>query len=377
MKDNSKKENEAKEMVAEEGTIESNVVNGDPENESAVKKNNTDADVKNTSAEAETTTDLTQTEQPMTESFYYMGTDSTAVNDIAFIETESSDAEAVDAWLSKVVKPGKAQKRVKTQMIQSGIALTENLVAESNKIINVAAKNFADNAIIIGTICLKLKELNRGSGTPWEVMAEEKMPFLSTRNRQKFMMLAKRTDCHGLTHLGVDRMEKMCSVTKASEGDNPIGTLLDKYQIPHDETSELDMADFKKSVDAAVASERLLKKDLEVSFDSVKNAINAGVKVDKSMIGRLKDIQKCEGNPETLLEDLATNQGAEDPGEAAKKRFKDFNTLSARLIKTVDYIIRATDYLDDLDDDTFVDLFNKIKELQVAANIDLEEEVEA
>ena len=317
-------------------------------------------------------------EEPGEETLPYMGMDSTAFIDIAFVKIDEPDEsiKTVNDWLNKKIKPGKAQKSTRTKMFQTGIDLAKNLVAESNKIINVAAKNFADNAIIIGTICLKLKELNRSSGIPWEVKAEESMPFLNKRNRQKFMLLAKRKDCHAFSYLGVDRMETLCSLTKTSEEDSPIGALLDKYSIPYDEKSELNMEEFKKSVDAAVSTERLLKNGFDFSFDRVKDVTNAGVKIDKSVIKRLKEIQKCEGNPETLIKDLATNQGADDPEETSEKRLQDFNTLSERLIKSMDYIIKNVDLLDNLDSDTFVNLLNKLLELKNAAKIDIETEAE-
>jgi helix-turn-helix protein len=177
--------------------------------------------------------------------------------------------------------------------------------------------------------------------------------------------------------LGVDRLEVLCSLTKDSEEKDPVSALLEKYAIPFDQTSEVNMTEFKNKVDAAISNERLLKKGLQIDFDLVANAINAKVGIDKALIKKLKDIQDCEGKPETHLRTLTLSQGSDDPETEAKKRFQDFNSLSSRLVKTIDYIINNRDHLDSLDKDIFVYLYGKIEELRQASNIVIEEKPEA
>jgi len=332
---------------------------------------------KSPGAESETVTNVIQPQEPLTESLTYMGMDTTAMIDISNIEIEDESENRVADWIDKVAKPKDGQKLDKDTVIQEGIGLVQGLVAESNKLINIAAKNYADRAIDIGAACIILKELTRGFDKPWGVWAEENLPFLGKRNRQKFMMLANRKDCHGFTHLGVDRLEVLCSLTKDSEEKEPVSALLTKYSIPFDETSEVNMTEFRNKVDAAISNERLLKKGLRIDFDLVANAVNAKVSIDKALIKKLKDIQDCEGKPETHLRTLALSQGGDDPETEAKKRFQDFNSLSSRLVKTIDYIINNRDHLDSLDKDIFVYLYEKIEELREASNIEIEEKPEA
>ena len=332
---------------------------------------------KSPGAESETVTNVIQPQEPLTESLTYMGMDTTAMIDISNIEIEDESENRVADWIDKVAKPKDGQKLDKDTVIQEGIGLVQGLVAESNKLINIAAKNYADRAIDIGAACIILKELTRGFDKPWGVWAEENLPFLGKRNRQKFMMLANRKDCHGFTHLGVDRLEVLCSLTKDSEEKEPVSALLTKYSIPFDETSEVNMTEFRNKVDAAISNERLLKKGLRIDFDLVANAVNAKVSIDKALIKKLKDIQDCEGKPETHLRTLALSQGGDDPETEAKKRFQDFNSLSSRLVKTIDYIINNRDHLDGLDKDIFVYLYEKIEELREASNIEIEEKPEA
>ncbi len=336
-----------------------------------------DQPANNPSAESATVTEVLQPEEPMTESLTYMGMDSTAMIDIAFVETEDDGDNTMANWISKVAKPKDGQELDKDTVIQEGIGLVEGLIADANKLINIAAKNYADSAIDIGTACNFLKELTRGFDEPWGVWAEKNLPFLGKRNRQKFMMIANRTDCHDFTYLGVDRLEVLCSLTKDSEEKDPVSALLEKYAIPFNQTSEVNMTEFRNKVDAAISNERLLKKGLQIDFDLVANAINAKVGIDKALIKKLKDIQDCEGKPETYLRTLTLSQGSDDPETEAKKRFQDFNSLSARLLKTIDYIINNRDHLDSLDKDIFVYLYGKIEELRQASNIVIEEKPEA
>ena len=53
---------------------------------------------------------------------------------------------------------------------------------------------------------------------------------------------------------------------------------------------------------------------------------------------------------------------------------KDFNTLSTRLGKTIDYIIQDVDQIENVDWETYELLIQKLRELQEAAGV---EEAEA
>jgi hypothetical protein len=343
--------------------------NQDPQDETITTEQETDPDQSGLAPSP------VQIEEPLSEAMSYMGLDSTAVIDIAFVdEKPDRNRNAVAKWFDKIENPTKGKELTKSKINKTGIKLVERLVANSNMQLNLAAKNNAERALFIGNICLKLKEINRGSKVPWGVWAEENLPFLDKRNRQKYMLLAKRADCHPFTYLGIDRMEVLCSMTKISNEEDPIGALLGKYDIGFDSTSEINMNEFKKAIDAAISNERLIKNGVQVNFNLINSIVNIGVDVDKSMIKRLKDVQECGGNPETLLENLALNRGMDDPEPSGEKRLKDFNTLSTRLGKTIDYIIQDVDQIENVDWETYELLIQKLRELQEAAGV---EEAEA
>jgi len=329
-----------------------------------------------TDSEPETAAEVSQPPEPMSESLTYMGMDSTAVTDIAFIEIEDERDNSVAKWISEVAEPKDGQKPDKDTAIQQGIEFVEDLTAEANLVVNKAAKNHADCAIEIGTVCIFLKELTRGSDEPWGVWASKHLPFLARRNRQKFMNLAKRADCHDFTYLGVDRLDVLCSVTKDSTEKEPIKALFEKYSISFDETVEVNMTEFRNQIDAAVSNERLIKKGLEIDFSLVANAVNAKVGFDTALINKLKVIKDNEGKPEKYVKTLTIGQGSEGSDGGGEKRLQDFNSLSARLVKTIDYIVINEDHLDSLDKDIFINLYEKINALLTASGIEIEEKPE-
>jgi hypothetical protein len=336
-----------------------------------------DQPANNPSAESETFTEEIQPQDPMSESLTYMGMDSTAMTDIAFVEAVDDDDSPLDDWIAKLEKPEGDEKPDKDKAIREGLEIASNLTAEANKVINMAARNYAERAIEIGTVCIFLKELTRGSNEPWGVWAQTNLPFLGKRNRQKFMRLAKRSDCHDYTHLGVDRLDVLCSLTEDSAEEEPIKALFGKYDIPFDETSEVNMTEFRNQIDAAISNERLVKKDLEINFDLVKNAVDAKVNFNSAMIKKIKDIKDCDGNPETYIRNLTItqgsqgSQGSDDPDTDSQKRYQDFNSLSSQLVKTIDYIVKDTDHLDSLDKDIFINLYEKINALLTASGIEI------
>lgn len=318
----------------------------------------------------EVSTPAIQPSDPDPESWSYMGIDSSSPIEISSIEViDNEDRKAITSWVGQIKKPKKGQKLPTEQLINEGIELIRGISADANRLINEANKNFADRAIAIGQICLKLKELIRGSEKPWGAWAEENLPFIAKRNREKYMAIASRPDCWPFSFLGVDRLEMLCSVTRKMEGKDQIGDLLKKYKIPFDETMELNMSDFKTMIDAAINQERLVKSGLTINFNLVTNIINIGLDFDKSKIKQLKDVQECGGDTEKLVKKWILTGGKDDADESNEKRLQDFETLSNRLIQTIDYLISKTDQLDRVNRETFSSLLEKLTELQQAGNL--------
>jgi hypothetical protein len=314
---------------------------------------------------------------PDEEIMSYMGIDSSSVNEIQISQVDGVDVEQkkMETWVGDAKKPVKKGQKMPTErLIAEGIELIRSISSEANKVINMANKTFADRAIAIGQICIKLKELIRGNEKPWGAWAEENLPFIAKRNREKYMLIGSRPDCWPFSFLGVDRLEMLCSVTKGVKGNDPIGDLLGKYEIPFSDALEVNMSEFKAMIDAAINQERLVKNGLTINFNLVTNIVNLGVDFDKSLIRRLTDIKDCGGNPESLLEKISLTGGREDMDVTPEKRLQDFNALTNRLIKTLDFIMGDQDQIVKIDRETFQLLLEKLVSIQDMVILDAKAE---
>jgi rubrerythrin len=308
----------------------------------------------------------------------YFGQDSTSLMEITSLEIindEDGHADALKNWEKKL---NKAKGSQKDEVIAEGIELALSISHDTNKLINVMSKNLAERAIIIGAICNQLKKHIKIANTPWIVWAEQNLSFIGKRNREKYMMLANRSDCYPYSFLGIDRVEMLCSATKASKEKDPIGTLLQSHSIIFDPEAETNLAEFKAKIDAALSIERLTKKGLNVDFNLVVNLLYVGVEVDNALIKTLSNIQECGGDTTKHLEKLLLTGGKESADYDGAKRPEDFNKLSNRLIQTIDYLIegcsKQTVSIDQLDKNSYTLLISKLAELSRAAHFTVADE---
>jgi hypothetical protein len=152
--------------------------------------------------------------EPEEESFSYVGADSTAVIKITSLEvSESDDPDLAFAkqWEGEISKADSKGGEMPEGLLQQGIEVAKTLAAEANMVINMAQKSHAERAIMLGKVCMILKKMLKQlePDTLWDVWATENLPFIGERNRQKFMRLAKREDCHRYAFLGVDRLDML------------------------------------------------------------------------------------------------------------------------------------------------------------------------
>jgi hypothetical protein len=318
---------------------------------------------------------VTEPVQPTEETFEYAGFDSTAVVDIAFVDSPpiKKEIKTLDSWTAQCKEP----QPDRSKLIKSGVEFAKKIAKDMNELINFTAKDVAKRAIHLGMIFLQLKEMVKGTETPWTVWADENLHFIGERNREKYMGLAKRKDCYPYAFLGVDRLDLLCSVTKDSKEDNPIGALLTKYDIRFDEQAEVNMKDFKDSLDSVLNNERLLKNGIAVDFPLVKNLTLNKFDFDKSCLKELKHIEESGGSAEARLRKLSMNNGKETDEDDGEKRIQDFNTLSNRLIKTIDYIVKDSGQHSKVDQNTFSRLLEKLAELQKLVNLAAETQASA
>jgi hypothetical protein len=238
------------------------------------------------------------------------------------------------------------------------------------------------------------------SDESWEQWAEQNLPFIGKRNRQKYMLLARRNDCHRYTDLGLERLEMLASTTKNdSDNEDPIGAFMSKHGITVEETSELDLEEFKVQVDTALNREKLEKRGINVSPELVETATRQGKSFDKAQLKKLATIQRDGGNPEAYLrdpssvrkqkeeaeppaeeecepptEDVESESTAEEEGEPpVEDKVEKFKALADEMIQTVDDILQCPEQISKIDPDSIDELIEKLMELQTAATMNAEE----
>jgi len=244
------------------------------------------------------------------------------------------------------------------------------MAADLNVFANNTSKQATEMKIRLGLGLLDLKALVKKSDQAWEEWSNENLPFIGERNRQKFMMLAKRQDCHRYTKLGVDRLEMLCSATKGADEEDPIGALLTKYAIAVDDTIKTDLEEFKAQVDVALNKEKLEKRNIPVSLELVNEVTRQGRNFDDRFLKKLSNLTEAGEDPEAYLRGLSAQEEKAESEPPAEVRLKDsFNSLANKMIQTVDYILKNPEQISSIDPDYFIRLIDKLKELQVAANI--------
>ena len=288
----------------------------------------------------------------------YLGADSTAVVKITHIyaEEEKKDprVEEVSAWLEHL---GRGDVDV-TREIDTGIAMAKTILDDYNEFYDYSQMSLAGRTILIGKVLLSLKELSRKAGYLWTRWADRHLPFLKPRSRERAMLLASRPDCHPFLVLGVDRLETLCQATK------DVGALLKRYNILFSQDSEVSPAEFKGLVDAVLNNEKLRQNQIEVSFDLVKQLTYFKVEVDQHLLSRLDEVEVSGGSKIKFLERLAINAGKALAPSDAEQRLKDFNSQSARLVKTLAFIREDESQLQKIDKTVLRELWEELQVLK-------------
>ena len=155
------------------------------------------------------------------------------------------------------------------------------------------------------------------------------------------MLIASRADCYPYTFLGIDRLEHLCTVTRKSESKDKIGELLARYEIPFDPKAETNLDEFKLQIDAALCSEKLIKKGISIEHQLLVDSLRNGVDIGPSFIKTLKNISNSEGEPVKYIEKMIASGGVDPDDKDEPRKPEDFNKLSNRLAQTIDYLLEG------------------------------------
>ena len=308
------------------------------------------------------------------EDFITLGVDTTPVNVVAKgkLELGNTEPENFKQWFKSTEATKELEEEDVAKCIEDGLKISSGMIVESNKVRNLAGKTIAEKAIIIGQVCNRLQILRKGikNGDPWGIWADENI-LLGIRTRQKYMQVANETDCHGFTYLGVDKMAMLCSITKGVKAKgNKIKSLLKKYKIPVDPDNTITMDDFKQRIEAMVGVEKLVKKGYRIPFDLALEAVEAGVKLNDSLLKEFGIAKGSEGSPAKHLKKLINGNGDNSGTKDPESTIKDFNTSAEQFIKSIFYVLETVSvpenegYVETLDQDIFNEVFEKMEALK-------------
>jgi len=164
----------------------------------------------------------------------------------------------------------------------------------------------------------------------------------------------------------MERLLVLCSVTGERVGkvEDPIGLFLQQHNIQFNPTEEFDLVEFTRQVDAAVNMQKLLDKGLNnADPDLVRAATLKEGKFEQSLVHELNTLNRCGGDINARLRELSLPESnRRETGISRKTR--DFNTFSARLVDTVDYIIKHDDEIDRIETQILRDLIAKLRTLE-------------
>jgi hypothetical protein len=299
------------------------------------------------------------------ENLQYATDDLNAFKAIELLNNEKQSIEEINTY-TEIDTP--------IDLIKEKIEQVRVMATEYNLFVSHTSKAIAEWRIRLGAAFNELRFLVRMSDESWEQWADENLPFVGKRNRQKCMLLARRVDCHRHTDLGVDRLEMLCSATKDSDAENPIGAFMSRHGIAVDETADVDLEGFKLQVDTALNREKLERRHIQVSPEVVETATREGKSFDKGFLKRLSNIQRDGGDPEAYLRDPSSvRQEKEESEPTVEDRVKEFKTLANKMIRTVDDILTCPDQISKIEPDSINELIEKLMELQTAASINTEE----
>jgi len=267
-------------------------------------------------------------------------------------------------------------------LIREKIEQVRGMATDLYLFANNSGKQIAERGIRLGSRLNELRSLVKMSDESWERWAEENLPFISKRNRQKYMLLARRTDCHRHTDLGVDRLEMLCSATKDSDAEDPISDFMAKHGITVEETADVDLEEFKMQVDTALNREKLERRNIRISSEAVETATKEGKKFDKALLKKLSTIQRDGGDAEAYLKDPSSIRKEEDEAEPTvekegetqvQNKAQEFKAFADKMIEMVEDILKCPEQISKIDSDSIDELIEKLIELQTAANMNTEE----
>ena len=274
--------------------------------------------------------------------------------------TKQTSVSPAEAWLNKMEAGGKVDKEVE---IKTGLDLAGNLSVSFNKFFNFTTMTIAGLAILIGRICIALRELVEEGDYRWLKWADHNIP-LHPKKRERCMLLASRPDCWDYLSLGMERLELLVRATSDLKFPDPIGELFRRYNILYKEGPETNLDEFKRMVDTALNMEKLRHRNITVGFDLVKRLTKLDVSFDQNLFRKLREAKASGGTEKGYLDMLDLGRGKPPAVPEEEKKLQNFNSLTVRLTEVSQHYLDNKSELKHINQEALKDLFNKLAEIK-------------
>ena len=190
------------------------------------------------------------------------------------------------------------------------------------------------------------------------------------RSAQDYMRLAKTPNIIRYAAFGKERLlEILRAIPSFASSDDPIGSFLAKYGFTYNPENENFMEDWRSSIDAAIAMEKIKQVEknreleLEISFDQVKKLIDNNVPVDSKIINNMVIIREADGNLADYIETVVLGKKSQNIQIERVEKQESVQRISKKLKEIVEFYTKETDAISEINVATIDDLKQSIEAL--------------
>lgn len=241
-----------------------------------------------------------------------------------------------DKCIDLAKQPDSEQKKMMFDMVFGKFVIRElklivdDYEANSNIAEGLLNASFAHDAKVKGILLNEIKRIGDQyvGGFKFDEWASDNIFTMGKTTRDKYMRIARRTDCHEYLILGVDRVDKLCSKTEKKMGEKYVvtedfSTLLGRYMTTKvnlnnlKESSKEKWEHFLAHIGLVTTCETVAKSICDNKDTRKKSKTNPDLKKKYAAAGKKisSDIH------DITLEHIKTNPNFKPPTESDFKEF--------------------------------------------------------
>ena len=200
----------------------------------------------------------------------------------------------------------------------------------------------------------------------WIEWFRENYEFSLLRSVQNYMRIADVPKAINYAVFGTERILEILRRIGKPTGDDPIGDFLKDNGIDYDPEVKTDFAELKLQTDIAITRDKLNSEGLEeIPDDKVEALIRGGLEMKAQHIRDLKLLKGKKGEFLEHMDDIISSGGKMPPLLTPERKAEQFKKTIDRFIDQTVSALADADYLGDLNRELFLQLKEKILELEV------------